>query len=236
TVALLPNPYVRERPMSSDNGHDDSWPTPEGTTLVTQRDTVVGAAAPPPEAMPPAGPPPDRRVGADMLLALGAIALVGLGAALAWLLTHRGSSDRQVTTVVVHSGPVNTPTAAAKVAVPRLVGLKEQQALLRLAQVGLRPKEVFRPTKQAKDVVVAQKPQEARNLPKGSQVTLVIDSGAPRVAVPDLTGESFAQAQAALDKLGLDSTRTEVTSTEPAGTVVDQAPKAAAKVAKGSLV
>jgi serine/threonine-protein kinase len=56
------------------------------------------------------------------------------------------------------------------------------------------------------------------------------------VAVPDLTGRSFADAQAALDKLGLDSTKTAVTSTQPTGTVVDQVPKAGAKLAKGSTV
>jgi len=39
-----------------------------------------------------------------------------------------------------------------------------------------RPKEVFRPTKQPKGVVVSQKPQEATEAARGSQVTLVIDS------------------------------------------------------------
>ena len=119
---------------------------------------------------------------------------------------------------------------------PRLIGLKEQDALVRLGQVGLRPKEVFKPTSKANGLVVDQKPKEATELAKGGQVTLVIDSGAPQIAVPDLTGQSFAAAQAKLDAAGLDSTRTEVTSEEPAGTVVDQAPKAGAKAAKGSTV
>jgi beta-lactam-binding protein with PASTA domain len=60
--------------------------------------------------------------------------------------------------------------------VPRLIGLKEQQALVRLGEVGLRPKEVFKPTKQPKNVVVSQKPQEATELAKGKTVTLVVDS------------------------------------------------------------
>jgi beta-lactam-binding protein with PASTA domain len=184
--------------------------------------------------VPPAGPPPDRRIGAGMLLALGAIALAAIGIALAWYLTHRNHHSNQATTVFVTTAAKKP--AVAKVAVPRLVGMKEQQALVRLASIGLRPKEVYRPTKQPKGVVVSQKPQEATMLAKGRQVTLVIDSGAPKVAVPDVTGKSVADAQAALDKLGLNSTTTQVTSTKPAGSVVDQAPKAGGRLAKGSTV
>jgi serine/threonine-protein kinase len=169
-----------------------------------------------------------------MLLALGVIALVAAGLVIAWLLTHR-DEKKQTTTVVVTTNPPKT-VAPPKVLVPRLVGMKEQQALVRLGRVGLRPKEVFRPTKQPKGLVVSQKPQEATELPRGGKVTLVIDSGAPKVAVPDLTGTSLADAQRKLDALGLQSTKTQVTSTEPPGTVVDQAPKPGGKLAKGSMV
>src|SRR3954469_21313063 len=208
---------------------DDAWPTPDEPTVIASRETVVDGR--PPE---PVGPPPDRRIGAGMLLALGALALVALGILIAWYLTHR--DDDKSTTTVVTTVQGGTTAAAAQVAVPRLVGLKEQEALTRLAQLELRPKEVFKPTSKANGLVVSQKPQEATQVPKGSRVTLVIDKGAPNVAVPDLTGTSFSEAQAKLDAAGLDSTKTEVTSDQPAGTVVDQAPKAGAKVAKGSTV
>ena len=205
----------------------EGWPTPEGETIVSSRETLVGAPPPPPE-----GGPGDRRVGAGMLLALGVLALIVLGGLLAYFLTHRGN-DKQTTTVLV-----TTPSTALppKVAVPRLVGMKEQEALVRLGQVGLRPKEVYKPTSKAKGVVVSQKPEEATELKRGAQVTLVIDSGAPKVTLPDLTGMSFDAAQAKLDQLGLDSAKTEVTSDKTAGTVVDQAPKADAKLDKGSTV
>jgi len=204
--------------------------------VVARRDTLVGGEPPQP---PPAGLPPDRRIGAGMLLALGALALVAAGLAIAWLLAHR-DQKKQTTTVVVTTNGAGKNGAGTvlppKVSVPRLVGLKEPQALVRLGQVGLRPKEVFRPTKQAKGVVVGQKPQEATELTRGGKVTLVIDSGAPKVAVPDLTGSSFFEAQKKLDALGLQSTKTAVTSAEPAGSIVDQSPKAGSKLAKGALV
>lgn len=209
----------------------DPWPTSEERTVVSRQDTLVDQAPPPQPVGGP--PPPDRRIGAGMLLALGAILLVAAGAVLAWFLTHR-DDNKQVTTVVVSTSA--PPAAAPKVSVPKVVGLTEQKALIRLAQLGLRPKEVYAPTRQRKNVVVSQAPQASTEAKKGSQVTIVVDSGAPKVAVPDLTGQSFAAAQAKLDKLGLDSTKTEVTSDQPKGTVIDQAPKAAAKVSKGSTV
>jgi beta-lactam-binding protein with PASTA domain len=204
---------------------DDEWPARDEDTVVSQ-DTVV---------QPPTGPPPDpegRRIGYGMLLGILAVALVAGGALAVWLLTR--DNDKKTTTVVVTTRP--HVKGAKKVAVPRVVGLKEQEALSRLAEVGLRPKEVFKPTQQPKNVVVSQKPQEATEVKKGSQVTLVIDSGAPKVTVPDLKGQKVADAVKKLDALGLDSQQTQVTSTDPAGTVVDQAPPAGQKLAKGSAV
>ena len=224
--------------MTNTDTETDSWPIPDRDTVVVRReaDTIVGAPPPPPVAPTPPPPAPDRRIGAGMLLAIAAILLVLAGIAVAYFLTHR-SSHGSVTTVVLRTGGAQPKAAVTpKVAVPRVVGLKEQAALLRLAQLGLRPKEVYRPTKQPSGVVVSQKPQDAKNVRKGTQVTIVIDSGAAQVAVPDLSGKSFADAQAALDKLGLDSTQTQVTSDQPAGSVVDQAPKAGSKLAKGSTV
>jgi beta-lactam-binding protein with PASTA domain len=57
-----------------------------------------------------------------------------------------------------------------------------------------------------------------------------------KVGVPDLTGKSFADAQAALDRLGVASKAVQVASGKPAGTVLDQRPKPGARVKKGSTV
>jgi beta-lactam-binding protein with PASTA domain len=141
---------------------------------VQRRETLVGGE-PPPVAPPPPGPPADRRIGAGMLLGLGVLVLVAAGILIAYLLTHRDDKNAQTpTTVVVTTAP--STTVAPKVAVPRFVGMKEQDALVRAGQVGLQPKEVFKPTKAPKGVVISQNPQEGSELARGGAVTLVVDS------------------------------------------------------------
>jgi beta-lactam-binding protein with PASTA domain len=153
----------------------DSWPTPEDETVVQQHETLTGGTPPPPAAPPPA----DRRIGAGMLLGLGALALVAAGILIAWLLTHQKDDKKAATTVIVTTAP--STTVAPKVSVPRFVGLKEQDALVRAGQVGLKPKEVFKPSKAPKGVVLSQRPPEGTELARGGQVTLVVDSN-PRTS------------------------------------------------------
>jgi beta-lactam-binding protein with PASTA domain len=169
-----------------------------------------------------------------MLLAVGAIALIGVGILIAWLLAQSGS-DRRTTTVLVTTQR-GSGILPPKVSVPRVIGLKDEDALVALAKVGLRPKPVFRPTNRAKGVVISQAPREATAVVRGSRVTVIIGSSAPKVAVPDVTGTSYSAALSKLDKLGLDGVRTDVSSAEPSGTVVDQAPPAGGPIAKGSTV
>jgi beta-lactam-binding protein with PASTA domain len=149
----------------------DTWPTPEDATLVRQREMVVDGTPP-----PPAPPPPDRRIGAGMLLALGALVLVAAGIVIAWLLTHQSDNKKAATTVVVTTA--SSTAVAPKVAVPRFVGMKEQDALVRAGQVGVQPKEVFKPTKAPKGVVISQRPPAGSELARGATVTLVVDSTA----------------------------------------------------------
>jgi beta-lactam-binding protein with PASTA domain len=167
----------------SDPTPPDSWPTPEDETVVQQRETLVGGA-PPPAAPPPAGPPSDRRIGAGMLLALGVLVLIAAGILIAYLLTHR-SDHKAATTVLVTTA--QSTTVPPKVAVPRFVGLTEQDALVRAGQVGLQPKEVFKPTKAPKGVVISQNPQEGSELAHGATVTLVVDSTAKATTTPTAT-------------------------------------------------
>ena len=168
----------------------DTWPT-------TERETLVGAPPPPtPPPVPPPGPPGDRRIGSGMLLALGAILLVGLGVLIAWLLTHRGndSNAAPATTVIVTTG---RSTTSAKVLVPRVIGLGEDRALVRLAQVGLRVNEVHRPSKKPTGLVIDQKPQEASEVEKGARVTLIVDAAPTQKPKPATASTTTAPATTA---------------------------------------
>ena len=153
----------------------DSWPAPEDETVIQQHETLVGGP-PPPVGPPPEGLPADRRIGAGMLLGIGVLALVAAGIVIAYLLTHKSDKKAPATTVIVTTAP--STTVPPKVAVPRFVGLKEQDALVRAGQVGLQPKEVFKPTKAPKGVVISQNPQEGSELARGATITLVVDSTA----------------------------------------------------------
>jgi beta-lactam-binding protein with PASTA domain len=169
----------------------DAWPTSEDATVVESRETLVGGTPPPPVAPPPA----DRRIGAGMLLALGALLVVAAGIAIAWLLT-RSDNAHKTTTVVVTTAP--STTVPPKVAVPRFVALKEQDALVRAGQVGLQPKEIFKPTKAPKGIVISQRPPEGSELARGATVTLVVDStpkSKPTTAATTTTGPTTTTAQ-----------------------------------------
>ena len=186
----------------------DSWPTRESTTL------VVPPAAPSPTALVQerAAPAPvDRRIGAGMLLALGAIALVGLGALFAWLLVHDRSNAQTGTTVVITTQPAAsaTRTTAGAPAVPRklvpdLSGLKLAAARERLSALGLRAAVTAVTTSGAPaGSIVDQAPKGGGRLPRGSTVTLSVatapstTTAAATTTTPTTTAASTTAPKAA---------------------------------------
>jgi beta-lactam-binding protein with PASTA domain len=195
----------------------DTWPTTEGETVVQQRETLVGGEPPPPVAPgppPPGGLPPDRRIGAGMLLGLGVLVLIAAGILIAYLLTHRSDNNTPTATTVITTAP--STTVAPKVAVPRFVGMKEQDALVRAGQVGLNPKEVFKPTKAPKGLVISQNPPEGSELARGATVTLVVDSSPKPATTPTTTPTTTSSATT--------QTTTPATTTQPATPTTTAAP------------
>jgi beta-lactam-binding protein with PASTA domain len=122
-----------------------------------------------------------------MLLALGAIALVALGALFAWLLLHQRSNPQTGTTVVLTTQPAataaqttpKTPAAPRKL-LPDLSGLKLAEARARLSALGLRAAITTVTTSGAPaGSIVDQAPKGGGRLPKGSTVTLSVATAPP---------------------------------------------------------
>ena len=84
--------------------------------------------------------------------------------------------------------------------------------------------------------VFAQDPIEGTTIGRGSQVTLTVSTGKPKVAVPGVVGKSLADAVAALTSAKLQANPQDVPSDQTAGTVIAQDPKVGTVVVEGSRV
>ena len=211
----------------------EDWPVPQDAAPprpISESETLVGAP----------GPPAAARRWYDDHLAAGLIALlvlVLLAAGAAFYLAHRHHhhAATQPRTVVVTT--VAKPKTPKALAMPPLVGLTEQQAVARLRQSHITATIVQKPSSRPRGVVVSETPAVASPVSAKTPVTLVVSTGVATIAVPNLVGQTAGSARASLQTLGLRTATTSVTMPgKPAGTVVDQAPKAGKQIAKNGLV
>src|SRR5690606_13890512 len=100
-------------------------------------------------------------------------------------------------TVFVSKGP-------EPVEIPDVTGLPQAEAAARLGRAGFEVTSVEEPSDSvpAGNVIRTQPPAGELLIP-GETVTLVVSSGPRRVAIPDVTGQSEAQAIATLQGAGL---------------------------------
>ena len=136
------------------------------------------------------------------------------------------------TVVVVVARRPNT------VDVPRVVGLDVADAFERVQAAGLRAKSVEVFARQAKGRVVRQRPPAGGEARRGATVVLSVSKGPQLVAVPEVMGQTEADATAALRRVGLRVNIVRVPAPGPVaeGTVVAQNPKGGVKAPKGSTV
>jgi len=143
--------------------------------------------------------------------------------------------NKGAATLVV-SGGANT------VKVPGVVGSKVDQAINTLKSAGFTnivsvdaPSDD--PNVQAGEVT-KQNPGEGSDAAKGQQITLTVSSGKTKVAVPNVSGKSPAEAGGTLGNAGLtvSKTQNEASDTVPSGEVTRTDPAAGAQVDKGSGV
>src|SRR5215210_2068347 len=165
---------------------DEPWPTRE-ERVVEDEEYATEPVGPPPDE-------PDRRLGWGLLVGILLVALAAAAIAAAYFLT-RDDDDT--------------------VNVPAVVGLNNQDARRRLEDANLESRETFRRTSKPTNVVVAQRPTAGSDVEEESIVTLVVDRGAPKVGVPNVTGLKADEAVQKLADVGLEARQTEVSGDQP---------------------
>ncbi len=161
---------------------------------------------------------------------------------------RRQLSQKPSSTVLSQEPPAAAKTSAGSTVVltiarggdtsgvPAVVGLTLAQAIAKLRAAGLQASEKRVAGQKPAGQVIAQTPGGGRELQKGATVALTISRGAQPVAVPDVVGQTQADATSALKAAGLEARVLNVPSSKPKGTVVVQSPRAGERKAKRSKV
>jgi beta-lactam-binding protein with PASTA domain len=167
--------------------------------------------------------PPPRSHGAAWLI-IGAL-LAGLAALILWSLfgDHKPPAKRVV-------------VVTAKTTVPHVVGIKVQAARFQLREAKLGAIALPRLSKKPVGIVLGQKPAAGTRTKAGTVVTLVVSKGRPHVSMPKLVGLKAAAAVKVLQGVKLVAQLHAVSSSQTAGTVIGQSPRAGGAVSPRSHV
>jgi serine/threonine-protein kinase len=155
-----------------------------------------------------------------LLVVAGALVLIGAILIGKWISSGGGVSNNTV-------------------AVPNLVSQTQKDATQLAENAELKVSITKKPCEDQKTGNVCdQDPKAGVKATKGDTITLTVSTGAPKVVVPGVIGQSFEDAKAKLEGDGYNFTvkkQTQV-STEDPNTVLDQDPKLGAEVQKGSTI
>jgi len=125
------------------------------------------------------------------------------------------------------------------VEVPQLVGVTRQQAEIALQQAGFDVGDVIEmPSPEPRGKVLGTVPVGGSRAPLPSAISLTVSGGPAQVTVPDVVGQSFADARTLLAQLGFQVVRARADSSggRQPGQVVSQKPAASQSVPMGSTV
>jgi serine/threonine-protein kinase len=129
---------------------------------------------------------------------------------------------------------------AEPVEIPEVVGLPQAEAAARLGRAGFEVMSVEEPSDSVPEGnVIRTDPAAGELRVPGETVTIVVSSGPRKIAVPDVTGQSEAQAVATLQGAGLNVLieQVQVPFGSPAvGTVVSQSPGGGTEVDGGTNI
>ncbi|MHB8439453.1 MAG: Stk1 family PASTA domain-containing Ser/Thr kinase [Acidimicrobiales bacterium] len=153
-------------------------------------------------------------------------------------LVDPGSSVTLFTAPATTTTTTTTTTTAPETAVPDVSGLAPTAACNKLGLSGFtcgttteQPSSAY-----SAGYVISTTPQAGTPEPQGTTVNLIVSSGPPTTTVPDLSGESPAQAQQTLQQAGLQGNAAANCSVGLSPTVKSQNPAAGQTVAQGSTV
>lgn len=168
---------------------------------------------------------------------------VGIALAVVALLAILGLVPLWATVYARYAAPVAmapSPGAqdASSVVVPDLTGLDEATAWAVLAQAGLLAEVAGQQYSDAVPLgkVIRQDPPGGQRAPRGSTVRLILSKGSDKTTVPDVVGQSYGAAEAALAASNLNAARQDVWSESPSDTVIAQDPPAGTQVIPGTTV
>ncbi|MFF3660200.1 Stk1 family PASTA domain-containing Ser/Thr kinase [Streptomyces olivochromogenes] len=155
-----------------------------------------------------------------LLVVAGVLVLVGAILIGKWMFGGGGVSNNSVT-------------------VPNLVSQSQREATQLATNAELKVSITKKPCETEKTGnVCSQDPKAGVKATKGDTINLVVSTGAPKVVVPGVTGQSLDDAKAKLEGSDYNftvKTQTQV-STEDPNTVLEQNPKLGAEVQKGSTI
>ena len=144
-------------------------------------------------------------------------------------------------TVVALVASSGTRPAQEKVQieVPNLVGQSASSASAAIRELGLTPRIRLVTSSERPGTVVDQTPSPGTEATDGATITLEVAKARPevrRIEVPDVIGSTAAAARSELRSAGFRVSTVAVVSQEPAGTVIEQSPRAGAELEKGDTV
>ncbi len=196
-----------------------------GTALAAAAPTMVTPPRRPPPAARPsyryAEPPPRRRPFWPWLLALLLVVLAGVAGYYAY-------------------GKIkDSLSGSGTVSVPYVVQMREDLAVKRLQDAGLKPVVHHQSNSDPSfkvGQVFDQRPEAGVRQDKGATVDIRVSTGPPKVEVPSVKGRSRDDAISAITAAKLKYKVLEVFSKETADTVIAQSPEAGRMVTQGSIV
>jgi N-acetylmuramoyl-L-alanine amidase len=125
----------------------------------------------------------------------------------------------------------------SRIEVPKLVGLSEGVAQVRLAELGLEAQVTARPfSTLPPGTVLRQTPQPNERLNKGQTVQLAVSGGTDEFALPDVVGSTSALAKATLVDRALSIRIVPQASDQASGTVLSSSPGPGSPVRTGDVV